>query len=740
MKVKINKRMTQWLLTTVLLLAAVFPSSVMAAAGDVVSIDIDGSGTPIELTVGKSTKQLKVWGTVEGSTVKKDLTYQVDWSSTEPTVIEVKNGFVTALKSGSAVIKAVYNNSAVSTITVNAKDTYKDLLLEYSNGGKYKLGSDTGLTVKATATVDQSGGLTKDVTNEAVWSSSNHGVITIDAGKITPVGEGKATITAKYSGLTASFEAEVKSPYSGLTLYHDQKAVKEVEMVVGDSPYQLQAKSVLSNDNNQTEDVTSGAVWKSSAPSVATVEDGAIKAVSLGKTTISAEYLGVKSQVDVYVRTPFEAIILTPEEDQSLFIGESLGLIAEVRSGANATQDVTGESEWTSSNQLAATVSKGVVSAKAVGNSTIKINTKGINSQLKINVIPTISSISADKDNLELYLGDKVDVPKVSGVKLDKSKSDISQDVIWTSQNESIAVIKNGRIEAKEAGTVTLSAKLPRPAGISNAASIRDATVEVELTIKKKVLTLLPSEDKLQLVIGEEVKLPSVISVWEDGEEGDISEQMEWSVTGANAVIKTTPTGKMIKGLTKGTATLKGIYSNKSISIPVVIEPKITRVMVEPDTVVLNLKKSKALKVTGYYANGKPVNLSGKIEWSSSDSKVASISSSSIKGVSEGTATLKGSYQGHDLSVKVSVVPKLVKLTADEKRLALAPGAVKSILLTAEYDNGKKADVTASAEWSSSKPAVAKVTDGKIEAVGKGSTTIKAKFDGKTITVHITVK
>ncbi|MNJ60772.1 Bacterial Ig-like domain (group 2) [compost metagenome] len=101
---------------------------------------------------------------------------------------------------------------------------------------------------------------------------------------------------------------------------------------------------------------------------------------------------------------------------------------------------------------------------------------------------------------------------------------------------------------------------------------------------------------------------------------------------------------------------------------------------------------------------------------------------------------MSGSYQGINASVKVNVVPKLTKLTVNESKLNLAPSYVKTVVLTAAYDTGTTASVASSATWTSSKPSVATVTDGKIVAVAKGSATIKAKFNGKTVSVRVTVK
>ncbi|WHX47625.1 hypothetical protein QNH46_15870 [Paenibacillus woosongensis] len=739
-----NRKMTKWLLTMVLLIAAVFPTSVFAASGDVLSIDIEGSGATLELTVGKGTKQLKVWATVEGSSVKKDITRAVSWSSDQPDTIKVDNGLLTPLKSGTATITAVYNDSAVDTITVKAVDTYKDLTLEYSLNGKYKLGADEAdLNVKAQAVVENTNGTLADVTQDAQWTSSNTSVLTIDKGKIKLVAEGKATITAKYSGLTASFEATVSSPYSELNLVYasnDEKA-EDIELLVGDSEIEVKATSTLSS-NQSTVDVSDKAEWSTSDKSIATVEDGKIKPVAIGKATITAEYLGAKGQVDVYVRTPYEVIILNPSSEQVLFIGEQLEAKAEVRSRANSTDDVTAAAEWTSSNPLAVTVDKGIISPKAVGTSTIKVSYHGVSRSMNVTVQPTITKFEADKSELELLKNESLNVPKIKATKLDDEELDFSKEVIWSSSNEDVVKIEDGKIVAKDAGKAIITAKLPESKVTAGSAhSVRNSSVEVEVTVKEKVLALISEEEKLNLVVGEESPLPKVAVVYEDGnEEADIASEITWTISNSNAVIKDSANGKTIKGLIKGSATLKGTYSNKTISIPMTVEQKITKVVVEPVNIELNLKKSKSIKVTGYYSNGQKVTLSTKMNWQSSNTDVATISSSSVKAVGEGSATLSGSYQGHNVSVNVKVVPKLTKLTVDEKKLALAPGGIKSVVVKAEYDTGATAIVTGSAEWTSSKPSVAKVTGGKIEAVGKGTASIKGKFGGKTVTISVTVK
>ncbi|MNZ40335.1 Bacterial Ig-like domain (group 2) [compost metagenome] len=739
----VNRKFTKCLLVMALILAAVFPASAFAATGDVISIEIEGSSSGLELTIGKTTKQLKVWGTVEGSSTKRDVTGVVDWTSSNPEVVKVLNGVVTPLQSGSAVIKAVFNGSAVSTIEVKAIDTYKELKLEYLQSGNYVLGDDeASLKATAIAIIDNTTGSNKDVTKDATWSSSNSAVLTVDKGIIKLLGEGSATITVKYAGLTATFAAKVTSPYSKLKLFQgtSSEPAKDIELLVDDTDVQLKALSTLVSDQS-TLDVTDKATWTSSDTAVATVENGKLKVLSSGKTTITAAYHGVKAQVDVYVRPPFEAILLDPSSDQIMFIGEKINATAEMRSHANANEQVTASAEWSSSNQMAATVSSGEITAKAVGSSNIKVNHLGISKSFKITVYPTITKWVVEKTKLEMFKGETLAYPKVKATKLDGEETDFSKEVVWTSSNEEVAKVEDGKIVAKGSGTVTLTAKLPDSKVVdSTKQSIRGESVSVEITVKEKVLTLITPVEKMNIVLGEETALPEVTAVWEDGGEAVVTSDVEWTLSGSNAVIKSGASGKVIKGLTKGSATLKGTYSNKTITIPVSIEQKITKIVVDPSAIELNIKKSKAIKVTGYYTDGTKIVLSSKVGWKSSNDEIATVTSTSVKAIAEGTATLSGSYQGHSVSVKVNVVPKLTSLTVNEKKLALAPGASKTLVLTAAYDTGKTSSVASSAVWTSSKPSVATVTDGKIVAVAKGSTSIKAKFGGKTVTIRVTVK
>lgn len=709
----LNRKTTKMFLVVVMMLAMVFPTSVFAASGDVTSIEFDTNESKIYLTVNETSEQLRVLANIEGSSTKKDVTNESTWTSSNTRIVKVDGGLIIPLEKGTARITAKYKG-AIKTIDVDVKFAIDEFKLDQPDKVEHKLGTE-GLTVKALADG------TNDVTTEAKWTTSDDSVVKVSKGELTLVGLGSATVTAEYKGLKASFTVKVVAPYQKLAIVPGE----DQELLVGDAPVELKVFAKQSETDTGM-DVTDKIELKSSNSSVATIEDGKLKPVALGKSTISVSYLGSTAKLDVYVRNPYEALILDQTDfvkNPVLFMNDSITVQAKVRNAASQSIDVPGE--WTSSNPLAVSVNGGVITARASGTSTIKVSYLGISKEFTVKVYPTVTKFEAAETEVDVLKGESKSFPKVTGTLLDDEKEDFSSAVNWTSSDEKVVTTEDGKIKAIDAGTATITGKI---------GSRLVATVPV--TVNEKVLVLLPDVEEYQLVMGRSIALPKVNAVFEDGTESDVTSSVEWSLTGSAAVIK----DGTIKGLTKGSTTLKGTYLNKEVKIPVVVEQEVVKIVVEPENIDLNIKKSKSIKVTGYYSNGKTVSLSSKMNWSSSDTAIVTVSRTSVKAVAEGTATITGSYQGKEAIVKVNVVPKLKKLIASEKKLNLKPGDVKTVTVTAEFDTGAKTNVGDTAVWTTSNSSVAKVTNGRIEAIAKGTARIKGQYNSKTVSITVSVK
>lgn len=710
-----NRRTTKLSLVIVMMLAMVFPTSVFAANGDLTSITFDTEESEIHLTVTETTRQLRVLANIEGSTTKKDVTNEATWTSSSTKIVKVDGGLLTPLDKGTATITAKYKGS-IATIKVVSKYAAEEFKIDQAAEVEYKLGTE-GISVKALADS------TNDVSTEAKWTSSDEAVVTVDKGQLKLIGRGSATITATYKGLSASFKVKVISPYEKLVI----SPSADQELLVGDNAVELKVYAKTSDSETGLGTlVTDKAELKSSDNAVAKIVDGKLEPVALGKATITATYLGTTATIDVYVRNPYEALILDQTDfikNPLMFLNDTTTIKTSVRNAATQSKDVV--ATWTSSNPLAVTVDGGKITARATGSSTIKVSYLGISKEFRVTVFPTVKEFTVEEKEVKLLKGDSQSVPKVTGTLLDDEKQDFTKSVEWTTSDDTVVTVDEGKMKAKAEGEAILTGKIGNK-----------QVAEVTVIVDEKVLVLLPSIENYVIVTGKAAELPKVTAVLENGEEEDVTSKVEWSLTGTAAVIKDTE----IKGLVRGSTVLKGTYLNQSIKIPVSVEQEVVKIVVDPETIELNLKRTKSIKATGYYANGKTVSLSTKIDWVSSDTSVATVTRSSIKSVGEGTATISGSYQEIQVSLKVNVVPKLMKVAANEKKLNLSPGDIKTLVLTATYDTGKTSNVTSNAEWTSSNPSVAKVSEGRIEVLAKGTSRIKAKVGTKTVTVTVSVK
>lgn len=217
------------------------------------------------------------------ATVKPDnaTDKNVTWSSSDSSIATVdETGKVTAVKIGSATITAkAGDKTAECKVTVFVAVTSVEL-------NKTTLSLIEGDSETLTATVKPDNATDKTVS----WSSSDEKVATVKDGKVTAVKVGEAIITAKAGDKTAECKVTVNPvPVSAVELNKTS-----LTLTTGES-YTLTA--VVKPDNAANKTVS----WKSSDPSIVSVEDGKLNAVSNGKATITASCDGISAECVVSV-------------------------------------------------------------------------------------------------------------------------------------------------------------------------------------------------------------------------------------------------------------------------------------------------------------------------------------------------------------------------------------------------------------------------------------------------------
>ena len=398
------------------------------------------------------------------ATVKPDdaTDKKVTWSSSNTSIATVDQyGKVTAVAGGSATITAkAGDKQATCTVTVTVPVSSITL-------NKTSLALIKGQSETLTATVKPDDATDKKVT----WSSSNTSVATVDQnGKVTAVGGGSATITAKAGDKQATCTVTVTVPVSSVTLNKTSLAL-------------IKGQSETLTATVKPDDATDKKVtWSSSNTSVATVDqNGKVTAVGGGSATITAKAGDKQATCSVTVTVPVSSVTLN-KTALALIKGQSETLTATVKPDDATDKKVT----WSSSNTSVATVDQnGKVVAIAGGSATITAKAGDKQATCSVTVTVPVSSVTLNKTSLALIKGQSETM--TATVKPDDATD---KKVTWSSSNTSVATVdQNGKVMAVGGGSATITAKVgDKQATCSVTVTVPVSSVSLnktELTIEK---------------------------------------------------------------------------------------------------------------------------------------------------------------------------------------------------------------------------------------------------------------
>lgn len=383
------------------------------------------SETYVSMFAGES-KSISASGAPSGTTV--------NWSSSNSRVATVSNGRISAVASGNATITAQFTSGGrnySAACQVNVSETGLTLS-QYSISDLY-----VGGTANLSASTSPSG-------QSVSWSSSNSNVATVsNSGKVTAVGAGSATITARfvYGGTTYSESCSVSVIEVSVRI-----SDSSLSMSVGDSEY------LTATTSPRGESVS----WSSSDSSVASVDSsGRVTAVSSGSAIITAGMNYGNRSASVVCRVSVETPKVTVSSTSlSLNYGESLSLSASTTPSGQTV-------EWSSSDTSVARVNAwGTVVAEGAGDAkiyaAINVSGKTYTGTCSVHVEGgTPPRISLGWVQVWLKVGDTDTI----GVMNSGTTKDAT--ITWSSSDSSILrVDSDGDVIALSPGTVTVTATI----------------------------------------------------------------------------------------------------------------------------------------------------------------------------------------------------------------------------------------------------------------------------------------
>lgn len=629
-----------------------------------------------------------------------------NWTSDNQSVATVdQNGLVKAVGQGTATI-TVSRGDKTASCEVVVSAPLESISIQSSLELLKKQTAALTITYNPENTTDD---------KTAVWSSSDDKVATVDQnGVVTAVAPGKATITAKVGKHEATCSVTVKEqPLNSIALNKQEMALDKGK---------TESLTVTYNPEDTTDDKT--VVWSTSDSKVATVENGVVTAVGVGKATITATVGEKQANCEVTVTSPLDHISIPSAAKVNK--GETVSLsVSYFPEDTTDSKDVV----WTSSNSAVASVKDGVVTGHMAGTAVITADVGGKQASCTVTVEVPLQyvTIAGIEEYTTMNRGESLQL----GVNYYPQDTTANKAVRWTSSDESVVKIdETGKMTAVGGGEAVINVVSDYAVGKNpNAKEYR-----VKVIVPLESVSLVPAE--LTLEVGDtsttelnyfpvdftrsdtmkyaiDIEDPNVVSVVRDGDTFTVK------ALGQGITTFTVTVDEKYRA----TCTVKVLQPIQSISL---------------SKTELSLLKGGSETLT---VNIDPPNADGdkSVVWSSSDETVATVNNGVVTGLKAGTAKITAAVGKHTATCTVTVQEiKIESVTLDKTELTLDKGDTAELTATV---NPEDTTDDKTVLWSTSDPNVALVnSNGVVTAVGGGTAKITAKAGDKSAECAVTVE
>ena len=592
------------------------------------------------LEVGQVTKAKATLTDAEGTTLTGRA---VAWQSSNPAIATVNSlGVVTAVARGTATISAIAEGKVGgANLTVATKNVASVVV------SPNPASAAVGQKARLTATVkDASGGVL--IGRTITWTSGNPAVATVSAtGLVTAVSVGTATISASTAGVSGA------SQFQSTTVAAASVSVSPSapNVHVGED-VQLTATATDASGNVLASRVPT---WSSSNPIVATVSSsGRVTGVSKGTATVTATVDGKSAPASVSVANaapaPVASITVTLNAS-SINAGQSTQAVAVTRDAAGNV--VTGRTiAWSSAAPALATVSaSGVVSALAAGSVSISATTEGVSNSATLIIIGStqpVATVSLSAPSTSMIAGQ---TQALSVTLKDASGNTLTgRTIAWSSSSTSVATVSpSGQVTAVGAGSAVITATSEGKSGtltLKVAAAPVDPPASVAVTAPVTTLaigqttqaTAVPKDSKGTPLTGRTV-------AWSSSSPGIATVSATGLITAVSA------------GTVAIKATIDGVVGTLGITVSATTGTSgtVTTVRVTLAQAVVQVGGTTQATALALDARSNAVS-AGAPTWSSSNSSVATVSSSGVvTAIAIGQATIQATISGVSGSGTVSV-------------------------------------------------------------------------------------
>lgn len=729
------------------------PITVQVTPAVLVSIQITGNLSPIQGTIS----QLTATGIYSDGT-KVDITNQVNWSTGDTNIATQNNeagtaGILTAIAQGSTYVNAIFNGIiGTANVTIVAPSLVS---IEISPS----VTVINGLTYNYTATAIYNNGFNQDVTDMAVWNSSNSNVATIttdlkNGGVLQGVAAGAATVTATFGGMTSNVSnvtVNAASLVSIAVTCTSSSLVKGLTQT---------CTATGTYNNGTTADITSQVTWGSSATGVATISNasenaGTATGVGAGNTNITASLGGTTSSPVVLTvnNATLVSIAITPSSNPSVVKGLTIPFTAIGTYNNGTTVNITSQVLWNSTATGVATISNasdsaGIATGTGVGSTNITASLSGVtsNTVALTGTAATLVSIAITPSNNPSVIKGLTIPFTATGTYTDGSTVNLTSVVTWNSSTTGVATISNA---AGSAGIAT-----GQGVGTSSITATLNGTTSNTVILTGNAAALvsiaITPNASPSVVVGLTIPF-TAIGTYTDNSTANLTSVVTWtsSTTSAATISNANDTKGQATGIGAGssniTASLGGVISPAiNLTVNAVSLMSISISPISPSNLIAS-GTPQAFVAMGTYNNGQVLDITASVTWNTSNptkvsiSNVADSTKGNATGVAAGSSTITASSNGKTSnSVLVTCVDAtlLSIVVTPNNSPSVVAGLTQPFTATGTYNNGQVINITDKVTWTSSDTTKATIDNtatinrGVATGVAIGTSNIQASLNG----------
>lgn len=705
------------------LLSCIFFLSACSKKDPVFVVDPDEQAisftiVPFNSSILKTTSQQYAAIQLDQNGKLSDISDKVTWQSNDNTIASIdSSGVATGINEGDAEISATLGNMQ-QTVSLNVHNkNVLSLIVSPPTGITL-----VGLSKPFAAELLFSDFTTQDVTANALWSSSDEAVGTIDSnGLAFAVTAGQSQITANFQSVTATAELDVL-------------AGTPTELVIqpGNSSIQtgteINYQGLIKIDDAgaiHIIDVTEDLLWATDNDSVASISNntgrrGVAKGISAGDievfATLSIDGISLTASAKLAVTAVTLTDLQVSPSRADVIKGVYGRLYATAYFSDGSSADVTESAAWLSADPEIvkvgnATFLPGYAYAVEVGDTNLTATFLGQSVTVPISInAATLERIDVSPINEHAFVGINVQYAAI-GVYSDGQKYDLTKLVSWSASDANVAIfdgVMTGYIHAIGAGNAEITASFDGLQGKANLA------VEAAPIINQLIIT--PADGAVYL--GGGVFFQATLH-YADGSTENVSYPSFWfssdtdvlSFAGGGAY-----TGQSLGSTVGvGVTTITANYSDNS-TVPAT-QYSATTTFTVTDEIIIDLEitpkdtYSMAGQVVQFTASAELSNGGATQDatlnstWSSSDTAIASVNKyGQVHSLQAGTAVIKAVNGQLSSETNITVVAQndLNSLLVNCYSTSVAVDSTLQCQAIAGFSNGQSFDVSEMVVWSSS--------------------------------------